>query len=256
MLPTLIWVLVAAVVYLIVQKFLLPRSMRFSALRELLISKVEVPTEAATLAQLLIDSAGLHDRVMLSTAEFDHYDSDLSLVLLANDSFRSIKLLPNYIAAHEVGHAIIDKSSRLLKLICDLSAYAQTPKVTKYIFVAFVVLAVFGSKLGMLLGLLALAVQLVAAVVILFVEMTATRYGTEMITDVFDIPSQLRESLNRCGDTALTIHASDVARPAALLLVFSQLTAVGGSLLMVAPVVALAMYFYLFLSCWRFQYRG
>jgi Zn-dependent membrane protease YugP len=204
------------------------------------------------MAQRFIKTAGLYGFVKLGNRgdieEQDFYDSDDGTVNLTGETAKSDALIHGFIAAHEVGHGVVDHSSGIVKCIADCSAYTQTPKVTRYCLVTLVVAACVWQTVIPLV-MLVLLVQVVAALVILMVEARATHYGTLLITNSFELPEKLLRQMRRSGRFALFTHSHHALWPAALLLVASSLTSYWLSPLSLIPATAVLVYLTLLAQC-------
>jgi Zn-dependent membrane protease YugP len=86
------------------------------------------PGSGAELARHLLDQHGMHGVKVEETNEGDHYDPNDKVVRLTADKFAGRSLTAITVAAHEVGHALQDKTgykplryrSHLVKLIANV----------------------------------------------------------------------------------------------------------------------------------------
>jgi len=227
-------------------------SNRWNSLAELRLKYVQMPQTTEQLAQRFIRTAGLYGLVKLGNRGDvegqNFYYSDDGTVHLTGETAKSESLIDGFIAAHEVGHGVVDNSSRIVKFFADCCAYAQTPKVTRYCLVSLVVAAcVWHSVIPLVM--LALLVQSVAALVILVVEARATHYGTLLVTNTLELPENILRQMRKCGRFALFTHCHHALWPAALLLVASMISVYSSSLLLVIPATAVLCYVVLLALC-------
>ena len=252
MLFTSVYVLIAILCTVVIHRVLRQRSFRWLRGHEAAVSGVQMPSTAGALVQRYIDAAGLRAFVRAGKRGdkkgHDFYDSDDATVNLTTRTANSDRLGDGFIAAHEVGHAVVDHHSRMAKLICDTSAYVQMPVVTKVLFAAAVVLAFLGPSLLPLI-LAALLVQVLAASIIMLVEARATHYGLLIIAGTLEVPENILRALRKCGHGALFTHSHEVLWPAVLLLVFSALTDYNRSPLLLVPAGAVVAYTVLLAVC-------
>ena len=186
---------------------------------------IHMDVPAAQLAVTLIDDAGLTGRVRLEDKGdqrgFDHYDSDDATINLIDHTRDSLELYSGFVAAHEVGHAILDQRSPALKKVFDQAAYLMDRRATPSLVAFFSVGTLFLWQWVAYLALGLIAAQLVAALVIQVVEAFATQYAHRLINDRFELSEAIKNALKDSGRAALAAHAHDIAWPAALLLILS-----------------------------------
>jgi Zn-dependent membrane protease YugP len=252
MVATIVCIALALALSYLIRRVLKPMSNRWNRIAELVLGYVQMPESAELMVQRFIKAAGLYGLVTPGNRGDDEgqdfYESDDGTVHLTKETAKSQALVHGFIAAHEVGHGVVDHSSRIIKFFADYSAYAQTPKFTRLCLVALVVTACVWQAVIPLV-MLALLVQVVAALIILVVEARATHYGTLLVTNSFEIPENVLREMRRCGRFALFTHADHAVWPAALLLTACPLTAYSLSPLLVIPVLAVVIYALLLAQC-------
>lgn len=225
---------------------------RFNDRLKVKVSHVRMDVPAGKIAQIMVDGFRLSSVVRMGklgdVRGYDFYDSDTSLVHLTTATASGSNLLDGFVAAHEVGHAVTDHSSGLVKLACDTSAHALSARLTAFAVALGAGSLALGWDAGVTACAALLCVQLVASVVIQWCEARASHYALMVIDQLFALAPEQREALIGCARAAQTTQTVTLGRSAALMLVFGQLSALAFSPLLVLPVAALGLYAYLFVS--------
>lgn len=183
---------------------------------ESMVSPVTIEnSRAIDVAETLIDESGIKGVAVSANPEtiFDHYNSDTSSVNLTENTGNSDRLYKTFIASHEASHAIVDKSSRILKWIIDSSANVMLKALTVWLAVICLFWMIYDWPhlyWGIIFGI---GVQLFATTIIQIVETVVNRMTHKLINNKFNLPDELKRHLRRCGRTALATHFCDVLIP-------------------------------------------
>ena len=199
--------------------------------------------KAIDVARELVSESEIEE-VTVSThpeIKFDHYDSDTATVNLTEKTALSDKLTDVFIASHEACHAILDRSSKVLKWIIDSSASFMLRALTVWLAVVCAFWMIYEwSHLywGILAGI---AVQLFATTLIQIVEMIVNCMTNRLLAAKFNLAAELKRHLRRCGRTALATHFCDVLIPLSCIVIL--LSGTEFVPLWVAPLPALLFFF-------------
>ncbi len=173
-------------------------------------------------AEQLVEDAELTDVTVESSAKFksNHYNSDIGAIRLTDETGTSMRLNSYFIAAHEVGHAVLDRLNRLLKFVVDLAAHLMALKLVSWIALAAVLL--IWLELPLIVHYIALpvvAILLVATLIIQLIEHLASVVGFRLLRERLELPEHLQQHIRRNYRTAGLTHFCDVMLHAALFLI-------------------------------------
>ena len=186
-----------------------------------LMRNVTLDRTAFELANELLSDTGLEAVSIKTSAEIkvDHYDSDDASVNLTEATGGTTGLYASFVAAHEIGHAVIDKTNRILKFVIDSAAIVMMRRLTLWLALAGIVWVAIGIEELLYAILFGLSVQLVGTLILQLVEALATREGFRLLENRLEVPQAISNHLRRSGRAALLSHLCDVARPLAFIVI-------------------------------------
>lgn len=186
-----------------------------------LMRNVTLDRTAFELANELLSDTGLEGVSIKTSAEIkvDHYDSDDASVNLTEATGGTTGLYASFVAAHEIGHAVIDKTNRILKFVIDSAAIVMMRRLTLWLALAGIVWVAIGIEELLYAILFGLSVQLVGTLILQLVEALATREGFRLLENRLEVPQAISNHLRRSGRAALLSHLCDVARPLAFIVI-------------------------------------